>query len=264
MNPAATFDLFAPGAAPLVVLFGSRVTGLMLVAPVFSARPIPAMMRAGVLVSLVVLMLPVMSHGTSPTVQATPPALLSEVMVGFIIGLGAALLVGAAEMAGELLAIQIGLQGSAIVDPMSHQQSTALGQFMQLFALALLLSLNAHVVMLEALRASIDLIPVGTVGHLQEGMGRTLALGGTLFVLGLRFAAPVIAVVLLVNIALAVLSRAAPQLNILSLAFPIQILAGLGALVALIPLLGSWFLGWEAPYADLVGRTLEPFMPGRR
>jgi flagellar biosynthetic protein FliR len=135
---------------------------------------------------------------------------------------------------------------------------------MQLFAIALLLSLNAHVVMLDALRSSIDLIPVGTVGHLQQGLWQTMALGGSLFALGLRFAAPVIAVVLMVNIALAVLSRAAPQLNILSLAFPVQILAGLAALVALVPILGSWFLGWEAPYADLVGRGLEPLLPGRR
>ena len=71
MNPAATFDFFAPGAGPLVVLFGSRVTGLMLVAPMFAARPIPPMMRAGILVTLVVLMLPVVSPVGSATMQAT-------------------------------------------------------------------------------------------------------------------------------------------------------------------------------------------------
>lgn len=265
MSGSLAFDVFAPGAMTLLVLFGSRMSGLMLIAPVFAARPIPAAMRAGVLITLVVLMLPVISRtGAAATAQATPAALLSEATIGFVIGLGAALMVGAAEMAGELLSIQIGLQGSAIVDPMSHQQSTALGQFLQLFALALLLSLNAHVVMLEALRSSVDLIPVGTAGPLTQGFSSILRLGSTLFVLGLRFAAPVIAVVLMVNVALAVLSRAAPQLNILSLAFPVQILAGLAALIALVPILGSWFLGWESTYADLVGRGLEPFVPGRR
>ncbi|MGQ0646115.1 MAG: flagellar biosynthetic protein FliR [Gemmatimonadaceae bacterium] len=264
MNAALGFDLFAPGALPLLVLFGSRVTGLMLIAPLYSARPIPVMMRAGVLVTLVVLMLPVVSRGTSTPPAVTAPALLSEAMVGFTIGLGAALIVGAAETAGELLAIQIGLQGSAIVDPLQMHQTTALGQFMQLFAIALLLSLNAHVVMLDALRSSVELIPVGTVGHLQDGFGRIVSLGGWLFVAGLRFAAPVVAVVLMVNVAMAVLSRAAPQLNILALAFPVQILAGIAALIALMPILASWFLGWETSYADLIGRGLEPFVPGRR
>jgi flagellar biosynthetic protein FliR len=256
------FDVFAPGAMPMLLLFGSRMSGLMLIAPVFSARPIPAKMRAGVLIVLVVLMMPVISAGNAPA-QATPASVLGEALIGFTIGLGAALLVGAAEMAGELLAIQIGLQGSAIVDPMSHQQSTALGQFMNLFAIALLLSLNAHVVMLEALQASVDVIPVGTGAHLQEGLGGMLKLGSTLFVLGLRFAAPVIAVVLLVNVALAVLSRAAPQLNILTLAFPIQILAGLAALIALVPILGTWFLGWESTYSDMIGLGLRAFKGGR-
>lgn len=263
MNVAVpSFDVFAPGAMPMMILFGSRVSGLMLIAPVFSARPIPAKIRACVLIVLVVLMMPVMAAGSAPA-HATPSSVLSEALIGFTIGLGAALLIGAAELAGELLAIQIGLQGSAIVDPMSHQQSTALGQFMNLFAIALLLSLNAHVVMLEALHASVDLIPIGAGTHLQDGLGGMLKLGSTLFALGLRFAAPVIAVVLLVNVALAVLSRAAPQLNILSLAFPVQILAGLAALIALVPILGTWFLGWETTYSDLLGLGLSAFKGGR-
>jgi flagellar biosynthetic protein FliR len=187
---------------------------------------------------------------------------VTELIVGLMIGLGAALLVGAAEVAGELLSIQVGLQGSAIVDPLSQQQTTALGQFLQLLAVTLLLSLNAHTVMLQALKASVDLVPVGASAHLREGLGAMMRLGTVLFALGLRFAAPVIAVILIVNIALAVLNRAAPQLQIMSVAFPVQILAGLTALIALVPLLGSWFFGWEMVYDDLLGRVLPVLRPG--
>lgn len=256
------FDPFAPGAVTALALFSARVTGLVAIAPLFSARPVPAMVRAGLVVLLVILMVPALA--TSPTAAATVPAVLSEALVGFTLGLGAALLVGAAEAAGELLGIQIGLQGSALVDPLSLQQSTATGQFLQLFAVALLLSLDAHLVMLQALGASVDLIPVGTVGHLRDGLWRLVGLGSHLFVLGLRFAAPVIAVVLLVTIALAVLSRAAPQLNILSLAFPVQIMAGLAALIALIPIFGSWFLGWETTYDAMLSRVLPAIVGGVR
>ncbi len=260
MNPA--FDPFAPGAMPALLLFGARVSGLVLIAPLFAARPVPPMVRAGLIVVLTVMMVPLVSRPTAPA--TTVPAVVSEALVGFTIGLGAALLIGAAEAAGELLGIQIGLQGSALVDPLSSQQSTATGQFLQLFAVALMLTLDAHVVMLDALRSSLELIPVGTVGHLREGLWRMTLLGGNLFVLGLRFAAPVIAVVLLVTIALAVLSRAAPQLNILSLAFPVQILLGLAALIAVIPIFGSWFLGWETAFAAILGRVWPALAGGGR
>lgn len=260
MNPA--FDPFAPGAAGSLFLFGARVSGLVLVAPLFSARPVPAMVRAGLIVAITVMLMPVTT--LAPVPATTVPAVLSEALVGFTIGIGAAFLVGAAEAAGELLGIQIGLQGSALVDPLSHQQSTATGQFLQLFAVTLLLTLNAHVVMLDALRSSAELIPVGTAGHLRDGLWRLVGLGGHLFLLGLRFAAPVIGVVLLITIALAVLSRAAPQLNILSLAFPVQIIAGLAALLALVPIFGSWFLGWEATYESMLSRVLPAIAGGMR
>jgi flagellar biosynthetic protein FliR len=255
-------DVFAPGAATIMLLFAARVSGLALVAPVFSARPVPMMVRSGLVVAFVVLMLPVAQMNITASPAATPAAVVSEVLVGFIIGLGAALLVGAAETAGELLSIQIGLQGSAIVDPIQHQQTTALGQFMQLFALALLLSLNLQVVMLDSLATSLRLIPVGQPVAIREGLGNTLALGGSLFVLGLQFAAPVVAVVVIANIALSVLSRAAPQLNIIAIAFPVQILLGLGTLIALVPLLGSWFLGWENVYDGFVTRALPVLRGG--
>jgi flagellar biosynthesis protein FliR len=257
------FDPFAPGAATVMLLFAARVSGLALVAPVFSARPVPVMVRTGLVVTLVVLLLPVAGSTLRGAAAATPVAVISEVLVGFVLGLGAALLIGAAETAGELLSIQIGLQGSAIVDPLQLQQTTALGQFMQLFALALLLSLNAHVVMLEALAASLRLVPVGQPVDIVESLQGTLMLGGSLFALGLQFAAPIIAVVLIANVALAVLSRAAPQLNIITLAFPVQILIGVGTLVALIPIIGTQFLGWENVYDGFVTRALPALRGGR-
>ncbi|MGQ0766205.1 MAG: flagellar biosynthetic protein FliR [Gemmatimonadota bacterium] len=251
-----SFDLFAPDAAPTLLLLGARVSGLALVAPVFSARPVPMMVRSGLVVLFVILLLPVVGHSGGAPPAATPAAVVGEVVVGFVVGLGAALLVGAAEMAGELLSIQIGLQGSAIVDPIQLQNTTALGQFMQLFSLALLLSLDAHVVMLESVATSLRLAPVGDPIAAAESFWNIATLGASLFALGLQFAAPVIAIVLITNVALSVLSRAAPQLNIIALAFPVQILIGLMTLVALIPVLGTLFLSWESVYDGFVTQAL--------
>jgi flagellar biosynthetic protein FliR len=144
---------------------------------------------------------------------------------------------------------------------MTNTQSPALGQFMSLYAVALLLASNAHLVMLDALAASVRHLPVGAAVELRAGAGALASLGGSLFALGLRFAAPVVAVVLIANVALAVLSRAAPQLNILSLAFPIQIALGVFALAAALPVVALWFNGWEGAYDDVLTGLFEALRP---
>jgi len=253
----APFDLLAPGAPATLALFGARVSGLVLVAPVFSARPVPMQVKSALVVLLSVLMVPVaQSHLNAPPLL-TPGGIVGETLVGFALGLGAALLIGAAETAGELLSIQIGLSGAAIVDPLSSQQTTALGQLVHLFAIVLVLSLDGHLVMLDALAASAERVPVGAPLAIAEGLRGMSSLGSTVFALGLQFAAPVVAVVMIANVALAVLSRAAPQLQILQLAFPIQIMVGLGTLIAVFPFLASWFLGWEATYDGILTRAMS-------
>ena len=259
MTAAPAFDLFAPGSAPLLVLFGARVSGLVLVAPVFSARLIPVSLRTAIVVVLTVLLSPVaLSHLSAPP-ALTPTALLSETLIGFAIGMGAAIFVGAAEAAGELLAIQIGLSGAAIMDPLTQTQGPALGQFLNLYSVALLLAFNAHLVMLDALAASLQHVPVGSAIDMPAGASALASLGSTLFALGLRFAAPVVAVVLIGNVALAVLSRAAPQLNILSLAFPVQIGLGLFAFGAALPMIALWFQGWSGAYDGVLTRLFDSF-----
>src|SRR5690606_3240577 len=149
---------------------------------------------------------------------------------------GAAVLVAGAEAAGELLSISIGLSGAAALDPISHASVPILGQFANLFAVTLLLSVDGHIGMLDALAASLRFLPVGASMDAAAGTAAMVSLGSQLFWLGLRFAAPVIVVVTLANLSLGVLSRAAPQMNILAVAFPIQIGLGLFALVASLPL----------------------------
>ena len=257
MTTGTGFDLLAPGAASALVLTACRTGGLVLVAPVFSGRVVPAPVRTAIVVLVAVLLQPAARAAAAGTPLVTPATVVTETLIGLFIGLGAAVLIGAAESAGELLSAQIGLSGAAVVDPLSLQQSTALGQFMHLFALSLLLAGNGHLVMLDALAASVQKLPVGAPFNAPAGVFEALSLGTQLFALGFRFAAPVIAVVLIANVALAVLSRAAPQLNILQLAFPVQILVGLSALIVSIPVLAAWFLGWEATYDGVLTRVFS-------
>ena len=252
----APFDPFAPGSATAIALLGLRMSGLVLVAPVFSAKPVPPMFKAALIVLLTILLQPLARSTMHAGAQLDLGTAFGETLVGFAIGLGAALVVGAAEAAGELMAIQIGLSGAALLDPMTNQQGPALGQFTSFFALTLMLALDAHLVMIDALATSTRVMPLGAPLDLAAGARAMVAAGGQLFGLGLRFAAPVIAVVLIANVALAILSRAAPQLNILSVAFPVQIGVGLTAFAATIPVIAMFFNGWTGTYQTILTHSL--------
>jgi flagellar biosynthesis protein FliR len=256
------FDLFASGSAATAVLVALRLTGLMLIAPVFSAATVPVKWRTSLLIVLTIVIQPIALASAHGVPAITPASAVGELLVGFGIGLGAALFVGAAEAAGDLLAIQIGLSGAALLDPLTRQQSPVLANFLSLFAITILLALNVHLGMIEALAASLRTVPVGSAMDLHAGLGNLLALASTLFITGLRFAAPVIGTVMVGNAALAVLSRATPQLNILSVAFPLQIGLGLFALGIALPFIATTLGNFPGLYDQQLTSFFTAIAPG--
>jgi flagellar biosynthetic protein FliR len=255
----AAFDPFARGSVETIALFGSRMTGLVLITPTLSSTIVPRAIRVAIVIVLTVLLQPVALASVSGVPRLTPTAILGEVLVGFAIGLGSAIIIGAAEAAGDVMAVQIGLSGAAIMDPLNAAQTEVLGVFSRLLAITLLLTLNLHIVLLGALADSTRAFPVGAPLSLVAGVGSAIQLGGTVFALGARFAAPVIAAVLLTNVALAVLGRAAPQLNVLWVSFPVQIAVGLLALIAALPAIGRFLAGWAGVYDGMLDHIVRGF-----
>jgi flagellar biosynthetic protein FliR len=254
--------LFAPRSLAVLALVSVRMSALVLIAPFFSTRAVPVSVRTTLILALTLLLHPIALARATATVELTLDTLITEALVGFAIGLGAAVFVGAAEMAGDLIAIQSGLSGAAVLDPMTSISMPVVGQFMQLLTLALLLAANAHLVMLDAVAVSLREFPVGSLVNARAGFAAMLSAGSTLFGLGIRFAAPVLAAILVANVALAILSRAAPQLNVLSIAFPLQIGLGLFVLAAALPFMVSGFVHWSADYDALLTRFLGALAAG--
>ena len=243
------------------VLFFTRMSGLVLIAPMFAARIVPSRIRAAVLVALVLALMPAaLGHSVAqPVVSAS--TILAEALVGLTLGFGAAVFVGAAESAGDTLAVQMGLSGANILDPLSHTQMPVLGQFMGLVAMAFILSVDGHLLMIEPVSVSMDAIPLGGAIRLEEGLAGLVLIGGRLFALGLLFAAPVVGAMMIGNATLGVLARTVPQLNVLMVAFPLQIGIGLLALGLSLPLLATYFSSWPVMYGDTVQDLLGRFMP---
>ena len=257
-------ELLAPTSVATLVLLVFRVGGVVLAAPVFSAKMLPVTLKTSIVVVLSWLLHPMALGAVNGEVRLTTGHVLTEMLVGLAMGLGAAVLIGAAEAMGDLLAVHIGLSGASALDPLTSISVPVLGQFANLFAVTLMLSVDGLLVMLGALAKSLQMIPVGSEANLAAGASAMVALGSSLFVIGLRFAAPVLATVLLANVALAILTRAAPQLNILSIAFPIQIAVGLFAFAASIPAIGSFYLGFNGVYSQMVGIVFQSFGAGGR
>lgn len=259
---ATTFDPTAPGAVALLVLLAFRIGGVLLVAPVFSARTVPPMLRAALLVLVTVLLAPVAATEAGAP-QITAEALFAETLAGFAMGFGAAVVIGAMELAADVLSIQTGLSAASAMDPLSGSGSTALGQAMSLFGLSLFLAVGGHLVMLEALAASVHALPVGSAMSLGTGLRAMASLGAELFTLGVRFAAPVVAAILIANLAMGILGKAAPQFNVLVVAFPVQTGLGLLTIGLAIPVLATFFTTWTSWYGAVVERLVDALAGGR-
>lgn len=248
--------------AAVAALLALRLTGLLWVAPLFSGRAIPGGVRTALMASLVFLLWP--SAWAAPgaaEASVNPVTVLSELAIGLALGLGAAMFVGAAESAGDMIAVQMGLSGANVVDPMSQTQLPVLGQLLGLFATALILSTDGHLVILGALHRSLEILPPGRPVAVQEGAWAMVALGGSLLELGLRLAAPVVGAMMVGNVALGVLARTVPQLNVLMVAFPVQIGLGLVVLAAALPAMAGLFADWPARYGAVAAELLEALRP---
>ena len=256
------FDLFAPGIGPTLVLLALRVGGLVLIAPVFSAKTIPSSIKTVVILLLTAVLAPAAYSASHGTAQVTPATFFTEMTVGLAIGIGGAILLAATELAGDMMSTAMGLSGASLLDPLSGQSSNVLAQLCQLFAVTVLLTVDGHLVMLQALSLSTSEVPVGSALDLQQGALAMLRTAGELFLIGLRFAAPVIAASLIANVALAILTRAAPQLNVLTVAFPIQIALGLAAMVASLAFLATYVADWPLAFETTIGRIFGALNAG--
>jgi flagellar biosynthesis protein FliR len=253
-----TIDPTSPAMLQLTGRLAARYGGLMLIAPVFSARTFPIMVRTALLVVLTMLTLPAAFTAATEPVHFTPVTLLAETLVGLTLGFAAALVVAGAEIAGDLLGTQSGLAGATTLDPLGQSGNTqVLGHFAKLLVVTLILALDGHIVMLEALNASVVLLPVGSAVAMADGAHALVLLAGEMFVLGVRFAAPVTAAVFVGNVALGVMAKATPQLNIFMVAYPVQIGIGLLVFGLALPLIGAGFANWPGEYASTVYRLLD-------
>jgi flagellar biosynthetic protein FliR len=230
-----------------------RVLALVAAAPVLGHRAVPARLKVGLALLLTALVAPLLPP--SPPLDA-PGALLllaQQLLVGIALGIVMQVAFAATALAGDAIGLQMGLSFATFVDPQHSGQTPMLGTFFVLLATLVFFAIDGHLVLLAALVESFAHLPVSAELPAASSWRTLVGWGGELFRIGLHLALPVLAAMLATNIALGVLMRAAPQLNLFAVGFPIALVVGLAMLALLVPYLG-------APLQDVLEQGLRAAM----
>ena len=219
----------------------SRILGLIAAAPLFGNVSVPRSVKAALGVLLTIIIAP-----TVPPMPSVEPAswgglliVAQELVVGLAMGFAMRLVFAAIEFAGEVISLTMGLGFATFFDPGTSARTSAVSQFLALVATMAFLAVNAHLALLSALAESFVSLPVAT-SPLSAGMPLGLAgWGARIFSAGLQISLPIVGALLVTNIALGILTRAAPQLTLFGIGFPITLSVGLLSISLALPYLGT-------------------------
>jgi flagellar biosynthetic protein FliR len=214
-----------------------RILAILSTDPVFGNRVIPFRVKAGLALFLTLLIAP-----TLPALPQVEPGsaaglliLMQQIIIGIAMGLAMRVVFVAVEMSGHLIGLQMGLGFATFFDPIRAAQVPVLAQLIGLFAILIYLSVDGHLMTVAALSESFSALPI-MAGPLAVAGWRELASWGSeVFSAGLLLSLPVLAALLITNLSLGIMTRAAPQLNLFAVGFAITLIAGFAVLYLSIP-----------------------------
>lgn len=210
----------------------ARILGFIATAPLWSTAVIPQRTRLMLGLAITLAIAPVL-----PPMPDVQPATLSglwimfqQMLIGIGMGFAARIVFAAFDLAGEFMGFQMGLGFATFYDPLRGSQTPVVAEFIGLIALLLFLSMNGHLLYFATLAQSFVAMPISATPLAAESWLNLVRLGSTIFSAGLLLSLPVVVALMITNVALAVLTRAAPQLNIFALGFPLTLIGGFVAL----------------------------------
>lgn len=214
-----------------------RVSGLMLVEPILSNRGVPLRLRAGVTLILTFTVAPLLP--TPPAVDyISAQGLLmaaQQILIGVTLGFMMRIVLAGVEMAGHIAGLTMGLGFATFFDPQSGAQSPVLAQFLGIITILVFLASNGHLLVISSLFESFKILPISTDPLAAKGFLSLTEMAAQMFVIGVTLSLPLVAAILIANIGLGVLARAAPQLNLFAIGFPMMLTAGFLVLMISMP-----------------------------
>jgi flagellar biosynthesis protein FliR len=223
---------YAGDQAVAFVLVMCRISGLFLLAPVFSGRMIPMQAKLIIAGAISFTMMPLVTSTGVPQGLAVVPVMVKEVVVGLAFALSLGAIGAAVQFAASILDTMIGFSYAALIDPINQSPAAILGQLYSLFSVLVFMMIGGDRLMIMGVAKSYDLVPVGEVPSFAR-MGALATHSITqVGLVGLEIGAPVIIALVLVDIAFGLVARAAPQMNVFVVGLPAKILVGFAAIGA--------------------------------
>lgn len=223
----------------------ARILALVASAPILGNRQIPVRVKIGLSLLLTFIIAPTVP--VPPDIEADSALglfmLAQQLLAGLAMGFAMRLIFTAVEMSGDIAGMQMGLGFASFYDPQNATYTPVIAQFLGIIAALVFLGMDGHLIMLAALSESFRAFPISPAAPDAAGLHTLAAWGGSIFLYALQLSMPLIGALLIANMALGILARSAPQLNIFAIGFPVTLTIGFSALALalpyLVPLLGN-------------------------
>lgn len=220
---ADSFDAFV-----LVLL---RVSAIIVTMPVISEKAVPAIVKAGLSLIITMIIFPLVASRVPPTGSLHLIQLIflmiGELLIGITIGYVAKVVFAAIQVAGNFIGFQIGFAMASVVDPMSSQQVSIIAELQYMMAMLVFLTINGHHLFFQAIIQSYSLVAPLSFHFSGQLMQVIFDTSKDMFVVALKIAAPIMAVILFTEVSLGVIARTVPQMQIFIVGFPLKIALGL-------------------------------------
>ena len=232
------FSLSLPQVQAAILVF-IRIGAILIAAPLFGSRNVPLQLKAGLSLVLAMVIFPVTGFQEVylTGIPSLVTAMVGEVLIGIIIGFTARLIFSAVQLAGQLIGFQMGFGIVNVIDPQTSTQFSIVAQFQNIMTLLIFLALDAHYWFILAISSSFELIPPLGFCFTSSLMEAIVSLSCDMFLVAAKVAAPVIAALLFASVALGLIARTVPQMNVFIVGFPIKLAIGLLGVGFSLPLL---------------------------
>jgi flagellar biosynthetic protein FliR len=225
-----TLDLEAMVAGAVTV--GLRVSGILVFAPFLGSSSIAPRIKGGLALALTLLLYPICGRQLNFAAPSSWVQMVAgETALGLLIGLAANLAFEAAQMAGNILGVQMGYSLVNLIDPQTQVETPVLALFHQTIALLIFLHLNVHHWLLRAVVRSYAYLPAGSAFPSGLSVGALLQAAGSIWLVGIQIAAPALAATVMADFALAFLGKASPQLPVMIMGMSVKSMLGMLALI---------------------------------
>ncbi len=222
-----------------------RFSGFFINTPVFAESFIPMRVKAGLAALCALIILPhLIATQSLPQLSIFEYGIMvvKELALGFSLGFMVIIISGILRLAGGIVGMQIGFSFVQVADPGSNQGLGIVSEFFQLTGTLIFLMIGGHLIILEAFFKSFDMVPLAGL-VINGGIVEEIMLySRMIFVCGLQIAMPVIAVILVGDVALGIIARTVPKMNIFQMGFSLKILGGLGVMMIIIPYLRDFII----------------------